>query len=279
MPPPSIDPPQLVVLAPDAYRGRRIELLKPDVVVGREETCDAFFDDPYLSRTHAVLRRRGNAVYVEDLGSKAGTLVNGRAAARSLELHPGDVVALADLRMRFEPPERALTQEMPALHGPAERAPSGGAVRYDIASQHGGIIDNVGRDQYNSYVQHITQQRESFMREVAATKTKARWLVWLGLLCFVVGFALFAVPLLGFIGQISDAIENSDPSPPEDMFGPDVGGVPLALLGWALAALGMLLLTVGFILHIVAASRRKRVDRELPMPAPPPWSVPGHYGG
>jgi hypothetical protein len=258
MPPPSVDLPQLVVLAPDAYRGRRIELMKRD---------------PYLSRTHAVLRRQGDAVYVEDLGSRAGTLVNGHAAASSRELRPGDVVALADLRLRFEPAGHA-----PAGPTTAEYTPGGGPVRYDVQRQHGGIINNVGRDQYNRYVQHITHQRESFLREVAATKTKARWLVWLGLLCFVAGFALFAAPLLGFIGQISDAIESGDPGPPEDPFGPDVAGVPLALLGWALAGVGMLLLTVGIVLHIVAASRRKRVDRELPVP-PPPWLMPEQQGG
>ena len=56
-------------------------------------------------------------------------------------------------------------------------------------------------------------------------------------------------------------------------FGPDIGGLPSALFGWALAALGMLLLVVGIVLHIVATSRRRRVDRELPVP--PPWPGTG----
>lgn len=259
MPPPSIDTPQLVVLAPDEYAGRRIELLKQDVVVGRAASCDVHFDDPHLSRKHAMLRRRGDAVYVEDLGSRAGTSVNGATAASPRELHPGDIVALAGVRLQYEAAEPTLP---------------GGSVRYDIDQQHAGVISNVARDQYNSYVQHITQQRESFLREVAATKTKARWLVWIGLLCFIAGFALFAAPILGFIGQISDAVESGDTSPPEDPFGPDIAGVPSALVGWALAAVGTLLLMVGIVLHVVAASRRKRVDRELTVP-PPPWLVPG----
>jgi hypothetical protein len=258
MPPPSIGVAQLVVLAPDAYRGRRIELLKRDTVIGRAESCDVCLDDPYLSRAHAVLRLRGDAVYVEDLGSSAGTSLNGAAVTRARELHSGDLVTLADVRLRFEA---------------TDASPAGGSVRYDIAGQHGGVISNVGRDQYNSYVQQVTQQRESFMREVAATKTKARWLVWIGLLCFVAGFALFAAPVLGFISQIAEDLETLDTTPPEDIFGPDILGVPSALVGWALTMVGALLIGVGIVLHIVAASRRKRADRELTVQ--PPWLAPG----
>jgi pSer/pThr/pTyr-binding forkhead associated (FHA) protein len=32
--------PQLVVIAPDSYRGRRIELTREYTTVGREPTCD-----------------------------------------------------------------------------------------------------------------------------------------------------------------------------------------------------------------------------------------------
>ena len=109
------------------------------------------------------------------------------------------------------------------------------------------------------------QQRENFFREIAATKTKARWLVWTGFVAFVVGFGLFAAGVLGFIKQAGSAVETGGgvTSP----FGPDIVGVPLGLLGWALGALGLLLLVVGIVLHIVATSRRRRVDRELPVPS------------
>jgi hypothetical protein len=256
--PQKTDVPQLLVLAPDAYRGRRIPLLKDDMVVGREASCDVRFDDPYVSRAHAVLRRRGSAVYVQDLDSSAGTLVNGTAAGTARELQPGDVVALADVRLRFEP----------ASVEPAAATLAGTPARYDIGQQHGGIINNIGRDQYNAYV----QQREGFLREVAATRTKARWLIWIGFLCFVAGFALFASGILGFISQVTEGLESGNPQPPDDIFGRDIGGIPAGLLGWALAAVGSLLALIGIVLHVVATSRRKRVDRELPVP--PPWRAP-----
>jgi pSer/pThr/pTyr-binding forkhead associated (FHA) protein len=61
--------PRLVLIAPEAFRGRQIELASDYLTVGREPTCDVRLDDPHVSRTHAALERRGGTVYVQDLGS------------------------------------------------------------------------------------------------------------------------------------------------------------------------------------------------------------------
>src|SRR2546429_6720222 len=92
--------PHLIVLAPDSDRGRRIPLDRDYLVVGREQTCDVRFDDPSVSRTHAALQRRGNTVYVEDLGSSAGTLVNGEAKTAAHELRAGVVLSFATATAR-----------------------------------------------------------------------------------------------------------------------------------------------------------------------------------
>ena len=89
--------PHLVVLAPDSDRGRRIPLDRDYLLVGREQTCDVRFDDPHVSRTHAALQRRGNRVYVEDLGSSGGTFVNGAATTAARELRAGDVLTFASV--------------------------------------------------------------------------------------------------------------------------------------------------------------------------------------
>ena len=245
--------PQLVVLAPDAYRGRRIPLHAERTVVGRGPTCDVRFDDPYVSKTHALLQRHGDAVYVSDLKSLGGTWVNGAAAGTARQVRPGDLVALADVLLWLDPAGADQTS----------------APRQDAGPQVGGIINNILGTQYNAYV----QRRESFLREVSATRTKARWLVWLGLLCYLVGFGMFLAAIVGFIGQVIDAIESNDPRPPVDLLGPDLGGVPSGLFGFGLAGVGTVLLVFGIVLHIVATSRRQRAERELPVP--PPWAVPG----
>jgi hypothetical protein len=338
---PSTAVPRLVVLAPESFRGRQIELAADYLTVGREPTCDVCLDDPHVSRTHAALQRRDGAVYLQDLGSSGGTFVNGNPATR-VQLRQGDVITFASVQARFEaaPLVAAETQAMPTQAGPwagavsppmspasrvpespggaspagaspagvsPDRAPPGRAapggaspvaaapvaaerpepnptefqpanpVRYDIGQQHGQVISNVGRDQYNAHVQQVIQQRDSFLREVAATRTKARWLVWLGLLLFVAGFALFAAADLNFLKQIaSDFQSNGTSPPPTDPFGRPIFGVPSGLLGWAIGAIGALMLVIGIVLHIVATSRRRRVERNYPLPVPwPPNGPPG----
>jgi hypothetical protein len=260
--------PHLVVLAPDSDRGRRIPLDRDYLVVGRERTCDVRFDDPRVSRAHAALQRRGTSVYVEDLGSSGGTFVNGAATTAARELHVGDVLAFASVTARLESGAVAAdeTSTMPAR--PAEAA-----VVHQIDEQRAGVINNVDRDQYISHVQYVNQQRENFLREVAATKTKARWLAWTGFLMFVVGFGIFAAADLSFIKGVSDAIQNGG-EPPQTIspFGREIAGVPFGLAGWALAALGMILLVVGIVLHIIAASRRRRAYSDFPVL--PPWADP-----
>jgi hypothetical protein len=93
-------------------------------------------------------------------------------------------------------------------------------------------------------------------------------------LLFVAGFGLFAAGVLGFL----DAVGSGSINPSTNPFGSDIGGVPSGLIGWAMAALGMLLVIVGIVLHVVATSRRRRVDREYPL-APPPGQVPPQRGG
>jgi pSer/pThr/pTyr-binding forkhead associated (FHA) protein len=264
--------PQLVVLKPDELHGRRIELSGDYLVVGREPACDVQLDDPHVSRTHAALQRRGNAVYVQDLGSSGGTFVNESPAAMT-ELRGGDVVRFATVQARFDAaqPGADKTRVMPAQATPPQpertlaRPVPADAAHYSIGQQNGGVISNVGGDQFN---QQIVEQRDSFLREIAATRTKARWLIWTGLLFFVAGFAVFAFTDLSFIKQVSSGLQSgSPPSSITSPFGRNVGGVPVGLLGWAAAMVGILLLIVGIVLHIVATSRRKRVERELALPA------------
>ena len=59
-------------------------------------------------------------------------------------------------------------------------------------------------------------------------------------------------------------------------FGRSVDGIPSGLFGWTMGALGMVLIIGGTVLHIVATSRRKRVDRELSVSSP--WLGAGPAG-
>lgn len=265
------DAPFLQVVRPGALSGQQVILSRDRIVVGRGPDADVRLDEPHVSRTHAVLQRQGDGVFVQDLGSSGGTKVNGVRIAESHRLKPGDVVSLAAVDLVYHGAHEVSepTIATSASHRVQARDPHAGsrsAADYDVRDQHGRVINNVGRDQYNAYI----RQRDSFLRDIAATKTKARWLVWLGLLMYVAGFALFAAGVLGFISQGVNAIESGDLGPPVDPFGQSIAGIPSGLLGWAVAAAGTVLLVIGIILHIVATSRRKRVEREWPL-QPPSW--------
>jgi sigma-54 dependent transcriptional regulator, acetoin dehydrogenase operon transcriptional activator AcoR len=51
-------------------------------------------DDPWMSGSHALLRRVLGSWTIEDLGSKNGTLVGGRKCERAQELRDGDLIEL-----------------------------------------------------------------------------------------------------------------------------------------------------------------------------------------
>ena len=149
-------------------------------------------------------------------------------------------------------------------------------VAYTVGDQRAGSISNVAGDQtirYEQYVHTVEARRADFFRDIAATRTKARWLVWTGLLLTVAGSAVFMEFVLGFLAGIWGSID-------EDLAGttmPDLqirefAGVPSFVYGAAVAGAGSVLLLVGTVLHVVAIARTRRVDRDLPVP--PPWYAP-----
>jgi FHA domain len=65
------------------------------VLLGRAARCDVALTSPRASREHAVLLRRGDAWWVEDLDSSNGTFVGG-ARITLRRLADGDVLLLGD---------------------------------------------------------------------------------------------------------------------------------------------------------------------------------------
>jgi hypothetical protein len=257
---------RLIALGTSGVPGSDLELTREYMTLGRSHSNDLVITEPTVSRVHAALTvDHDGQVSVQDLGSSAGTNVNGRPASRRVVLHPGDVISFGLARFQYQGKsgQQEATAALPAQRKPrpqprgeqAQEHPVQG--QYDIENQHAGNISNVAGNQYTAYVSHIRQERESFLQAVAATRTKARWLIWIGVGVTVAGLII----AVGSFYQLMDGIPNLGS-----------GGAPAPfrsyLTGLVIAGAGQILLIIGVVLHVVATSRRKRVDREFPLPRP-----------
>lgn len=80
--------------------GRRYEVTKRQMVIGRSKDCDIQLADPNVSRHHAELRQEGATYWIADLDSTNGVEVNGQKVRRA-KLEDGDVVNLGSTEIDF----------------------------------------------------------------------------------------------------------------------------------------------------------------------------------
>jgi diguanylate cyclase (GGDEF)-like protein len=90
---------QLVVIF-GADLGKRIEIGKQAIEIGRAPTCEIPIDHESVSRRHARVLRKGDAYWVEDLGSTNGTFVNDERVA-ALDLAQGDQLKIGRTIFKF----------------------------------------------------------------------------------------------------------------------------------------------------------------------------------
>ncbi len=77
-----------------AQMGRTFTMSGDTLCIGRAPDNDLVLDDVQVSRYHARLMRRGDALVIEDLGSTNGTMVSGRRITQPQVLQPGDTIAI-----------------------------------------------------------------------------------------------------------------------------------------------------------------------------------------
>jgi pSer/pThr/pTyr-binding forkhead associated (FHA) protein len=80
----------------DASLKNRQYPINGEVTLGRSPECDLTFTHDQLSRKHVMFKVFKGALYVKDLGSSNGTLVNG-SKADQIKLHHGDLVSFGQL--------------------------------------------------------------------------------------------------------------------------------------------------------------------------------------
>ena len=87
-----------LVVESGKVKGQSIEVHEAVFTIGRDPTCQLRPNNPTISRKHALIERREGRVFVRDLGTTNGTILNDRVLrGEELEALDGDHVQLGPL--------------------------------------------------------------------------------------------------------------------------------------------------------------------------------------
>ena len=90
-----------VTRGPKELKKVRIAINGP-VVVGRSPGSDMVIADSFVSGRHARFMLIGEDLFIEDLNSLNGTLVNGQSLVGSTKLNKGDTVTVGEIEIKVD---------------------------------------------------------------------------------------------------------------------------------------------------------------------------------
>lgn len=94
-----------LVLTRDRQVIGRFPIDRDRMLIGRSELSDICLDGRFVSRQHALLMRSGDALWLVDLRSTNGTIVNSELIQQR-RLEHGDIVSLGNFRLRYDDPSQ-----------------------------------------------------------------------------------------------------------------------------------------------------------------------------
>ncbi|MFL5908345.1 MAG: FHA domain-containing protein [Solirubrobacterales bacterium] len=90
----------LVIRSGGGRAGESFTLDGERISIGRTPDAGVFLDDVTVSRNHALLVRRKDGLYIDDLGSLNGTYVN-RRRIESHQLQDGDEIQIGKYKLSY----------------------------------------------------------------------------------------------------------------------------------------------------------------------------------
>lgn len=87
-------------------RGKFLRFPEGEFLFGRGTECHIRPNSALVSRQHCLLRVNRSGLYVRDLGSTNGTLVNGTRLVGERVLHPGDQLQVGPLILQVVDEEK-----------------------------------------------------------------------------------------------------------------------------------------------------------------------------
>jgi TonB family protein len=222
-----------------------------DVIkIGRLASSHIQLDDADVARMHAVLEVSGGDVRLVDLGSPAGTRVNGARVDKHVAVRSGDRIDVGayTLAVSYQraPVANAMAQRPAMAAGaahPMTSAPSPefAPVAAAVASRPWPTnAADVERSDGTAVAEIITSYGDTVLdvRHIGTSATRRRvapWLLGAGALMTVAGAGLFASDVMadwdGYREQVTTAQEEGRAMPEEPGTGFGTFGAILALLG------------------------------------------------
>lgn len=97
------------------YLSHDLEIPPGQFSIGRSPDCQLSLDDDLVSRRHALLSVVGDAVAIEDLGSRNGVLVNGVKIQGPFAVTDGDEITIGSQKLRIFGVRTAAGRPVPPL--------------------------------------------------------------------------------------------------------------------------------------------------------------------
>ncbi len=90
-----------LLLSGGAGAGQVFALDKAIITIGRGSDCDIAIADASISRQHAQIVRQEMGWYLQDLGSRNGTAINGQRLGAPARLEDGDLLTVGNIPLRY----------------------------------------------------------------------------------------------------------------------------------------------------------------------------------
>jgi predicted component of type VI protein secretion system len=123
-----------------AKTGAKVAIKKSEFVIGRSQSCHLCAGSSAVSRQHCAILRDETRVSIKDLGSRNGTLVNGKKIDGEVELASGDEIAIGPLKFMITMTQGINNVKRPGVSSVAQAveraaAPAAGDASVDDISK------------------------------------------------------------------------------------------------------------------------------------------------
>ena len=137
----------IIQLMLDGQVAAEIDLNEGERVVGSAEPSKILIEDPSVSPTHAKIYQSDGSLFIADLGSATGTMVDGRKIAEPTTLRDGQSVRIGEFELQIKvlPEEIAAAAASPSSPQPAPMEETPGDDRASAMSTAKSAAAGIGK--------------------------------------------------------------------------------------------------------------------------------------